>query len=365
MDQKSVLGFASFLSRDLNRDILKSLLKNPKDMRTLCRDIHRKRSTIFDALKEMEEAGVIQSKKVKTPGRGRNKKEYTVKEFYMPEITRETLLDFLEGKDVKAKSMDSSDMALIAGFSQIAPVSSERIFDLLLSSGVDLKYVLQILLDLASEFQTVRHDGIPEEKEQENITESVSNLYRRIVEIMRVRYPIRSEVVEKFIEISKEEIILTSESGAKVLSLDNLAEIAADELLISDYEAQFVAAKVLHMLKSTGLSTVSLAIVVDLMYSLSQNLKIDCRKPKFYLENPTIPEFRGYDHIVIRDGSLKKKWSAPHIADYLSRRLRLKRESSLFVAKILLDKLKYVNLGSYDISFIESLATEILLEHNI
>lgn len=365
MDQGSTLRLMSFLSKDLNRDILKSLLRTPKDMRTLYRDIHRKRSTIFDALREMEKVGVVQSRKVSTPGRGRNKKEYTVKQFYIPEITRDTLLDFLEGKDVRAKSMDSSDMALIAGFSQVSSVSPERIFDLLLSSGVDFKYVLQILIDLASEFQVVGKNSAPNREEQEDQIESNSDLYGRVVEIMRVKYPIRQEVIEKFIEVSRDEIVLTSESGSKILSLSDLIRIAADELLISDYEAQFVAARILHMLKSTGLDTASLAVVVNLMYLLSRNLNINCRRPKLYLENPVIPEIRSYDHVVVRDGSLKKKWSALHIADYLSRRLRLKRESSLFLARILLDKLKYVNLGSYDISFIESLATEILLEHNI
>lgn len=353
-----------FLSKDLDRDILKSLLRGPKDVRTLCRDTHRKRSTVFDSLKEMENAGIIKNKKVKTPGRGRNKKEYTIAEFYIPEITKETLLDFLEDKDVKAKSIDFGDMALIGGFSQVSPVSPEKIFDLLLSSGVDFKYVLQILLDLASEFKADMEESVFSDKELKH-DEVVSDLYRRIVTIMKNRYPIRDEIIQKFTEISKDEIELTSKSGSKRNSTEDLINIAENELGITYYEAEFIAPAVLHMLKSNGFTKVSYAILVDLMYLIAENMKIDCRRPKFYVESPIVREFKEYTGIMVRDGNVRRKWGALHIADFLSRRLELSIESSNLLANLIIDRLKYINLGSYDISFIESLAKELIIEHSI
>jgi predicted transcriptional regulator len=364
MDKDSILKLMSFLSNDLDRSILKSLLRGPKDIRALCRDINRKRSTVFDNLKEMEETGVIQSNKVKTPGRGRNKKEYTLKEFYIPEITKGTLLDFLEGKDVKAKSLDFGDMALIGGFSQMFPVPPEKIFDLLLSSGVDFKYILQIILDLVSEYQ----DGAEEPKAGSKLEEHnkpMTALYKRIVEIMRSRYPIRDEVIEKFIEISKDEIVLTSQSGPKRISTKGLVSIATRELGILEYEAEFIAPAVLHMLKSHEFSEISYAIIVDLLYLMAKNMNIDCRKPKFYIESSVVREFKEYQNIEVRDGSVIRKWGALHIADFLSRRLELNQNSSKFLASVIFQRLKYINLESYDISFIESLARELIREHRI
>lgn len=357
-----------FLSKSLNREILRSLVRGPKDVRTLCRDIHRKRSTVFDSLKEMVNAGVIQSSKVKTPGRGRDKKEYKIAEFYIPEITRETLLDFLEGKDVKAKSIDIGDMAVIGSFSHIFPVSSERIFDLLLSSGIDIRYIFQILLDLASEYKAIveaDEDELIFLEKADTPNKGVPNLYEEIVRIMRSRYPIRSEIIEKFIEMSKDEILLTSKSGSKNVSVENLAGIAQNELAITDYEAGFIAPKVLHMLKSNNLTTISYTMIIDLMYLMAKEMKIDCRKPKFYVESPTVREFKEYTGIVVRDGNVRRKWGALHIADFLSRRLELDIESSNFLADLILDRLKYINLDSYDISFIESLAKELAVEHKI
>ena len=365
VNRESVLMLMSFLSKDLNRDILRSLLRGSKDVRTLCRDIHRKRSTAFDSLKEMEKAGVIKSRKVKTPGRGRNKKEYTVAEFYIPEITRETLLDFLEGKDVKAKSIDFGDMALIGSFSQVSPVSPEKIFDLLLSSGVDFKYVLQILLDVASEFRTDIWELNVFEGESVADENAMLNLYERITEIMQNRYPIRSEIIQKFIEMLKDEIILTSKSGSKNVSINSLINIANNELGITDYGAEFIAPAVLHMLKSHGFTTISYAIVVDLMYLMAENMRITCRRPKFYVESPSVREFKEYTDITVRDSNVRRKWGALHIAVFLSRKLELNIESSNLLANLILDRLKYINLESYDISFVESLARELIVEHHI
>lgn len=355
----------SFLSKDLNRNILKSLLRGSKDVRTLCRDIHRKRSTVFDSLKEMENAGVIQGRKVKTPGRGRNKKEYIVNEFYIPEIRKGTLLDFLEGKDVEAKSIDFGDMALIGSFSHVSPVSPEEIFDLLLSSGVDFRYVLQIILDLASEYQSEMEISSDSDQKSEPLDNVVKKLYERITEIMQARYPIRKEVIQKFIEISKSEIILTSESGSKCESVDSLIDIAKNELGITNYEAGFIAPAVLHMLKSNGFTTIDYTMVVDLMYLAARNMKIPCKKPRFYIESPTVREFKEHKRIMIREGKSRTQWGAIHIADFLSRRLETDRKASDFLANLILDKLKYVNLESYDISFVESLAKELILEHGM
>jgi len=360
-----ILKLIEFLSKDLNRNILKSLLRSPKDVRTLCRDIHKKRSTVFDNLKEMEKAGLIKSRKVKTPGRGRNKKEYTVAEFYIPEIKKGTLLDFLEGKEVKAKSIDFEDMALIGSFSQVSPVSPEKIFDLLLSSGVDFKYVLQILLDLASDFQMEEEKSVMHRRKQEVENRVVEDLYERIANIMRNRYPIHDEIVDRFIEISKDEIVLTSKAGPKRQSINDLVMVAENELGITDYEAKFIAPAVLHMLKTSGFNEISYAVIVDLMYLMAKNMEITCRKPKFYVESPVVREFREYSSIVVRDGKTRRKWGALHIADFLSRTLELNKDSSNFLANLILDRLKYINLKNYDISFIELFARELMLEHNL
>ena len=360
-----ILKLIEFLSRDLNRDILKSLLRGPKDMRTLCRDIHKKRSTVFDSLKEMENAGVVKSRKVKTPNRGRNKKEYTVAEFYMPEIKRETLLDFLDGKDVKAKSLDFGDMALIGSFSQVSPVPPKKIFDLLLSSGVDFKYTLQILLDLISEFQVDIEEIWSFERKPRTQEEIISNMYKRIINIMQKRYPIRDEVIQKFTEISKDEITLTSQSGSRLISVEDLIRIAKNELGIINYEAEFIAPRVFQMLKTNNFDEISYIMVVDLMYFMAKNVNISCRKPKFYVESPIVRKFKEYQGIMVRDSNVTRKWGAFQIADYLSRRLELNNESSNFLANLILDRLKYINLESYDISFIESLAKEFIVEHNI
>lgn len=364
MDKDSILKLMSFLSNDLDRSILKSLLRGPKDIRTLCRDINRKRSTVFDNLKEMEENGVIQSNKVKTPGRGRNKKEYTLKEFYIPEITKGTLLDFLEGKDVKAKSLDFGDMALIGGFSQMFPVPPEKIFDLLLSSGVDFKYILQIILDLVSEYQD-GIEGLEVGSNSEEHDKSVTALYNRIAEIMQNRYPIRNEAIEKFIEVSKDEIVLTSQSGTKKISTKDLVSIAIRELGILEYEAEFIAPAIIHMLKSHEFSEMSYAIIVDLLYLMAKNMKIDCKESKFYIESLVVREFKEYKKIEVRDGSVIRKWGALQIADFLSRRLELSQNPSKFLANMILHRLKYIDLESYDISFIESLARELIREHRI
>jgi predicted transcriptional regulator len=360
----NALNLMSFLSKDLNREILKSLIRSPKDMRSLCRDIHKKRSTVFDSIKEMESVGVIQSKKVKTPGRGRNRKEYSVKEFYVPEITRETLLDFLEGKDVQAKSMDSGDMALIGSFSQVSPVTPERICNLLLSSGVDLKYVFQILLDLASRF-LLHESSDTLQIELEHLPEAVPNMWHKIAVIMEDRYPIRPEVVEKFLEMSEDEIVLTSLSESKKVSISDLTRKIRNELNITEYEAEFIAPAVLHMLKSNGFNEISDVVMVDLMYLLAKNMKIDCEKPRSYVEGQVVGEFTAHENILVREGTKTRKWDISRTSDFILKRFELNRESSRFLASLILDKLEYIGLGSYDISFIESLTQELIHHYRI
>jgi predicted transcriptional regulator len=364
MSLRNTLDLISFLSKDLNREILRSLLRGQKDVRSLCRDIHKKRSTVFDSLKEMENEGVIQSRKVKTPGRGRNKKEYSIKEFHIPELTAETLLDFLEGKDINAKSIDSGDLALIGSFSQISPIAPEKICNLLLSSGVDLKYVFQILLDLASQFPLHESSDILQ-IESEHLSEAVPNMWYKIATIMEDRYPIRSEVVEKFLEMSEDEIVLTSLSESKKVSISDLTKKIKNELNITDYEAEFIAPAVLHMLKSNGFNEISDAVMVDLMYLMAKNMKIDCEKPRSYVENQVVREFTEHENILIREGAKTRKWDISRTSDFILKRFELSRESSRFLASLVLDRLEYIGLESYDISFIESLTQELIHHYRI
>ena len=349
MEIKLALEQMALLEKETNREILKLLLRGPKDFRSLCRDIKKSRSAVFDCLKDLRGVEMIGRRKIMDENKGRPSFEYYVRNIHIPELTRTNLLDFLDGIDVTSKFITLTEISAIDDLSRYIPVSVESFLNLILYGGVEFKYAIQILIELGSQLES---------KIEYNL------LIEKTAEIIKEKYPIGDETIEKFKERATKEIKALSKNRKIDLGPEITEKIAIKELGIEKFEAKFIVSKILMILRLLGISEIQYTTLINLMYTFAENIGVTCRKtPYFYnvTEFPTLESSK----IVVSVKNKKEEWSLINFSDYLLRNKSLEKTKCDFLAHLMIEKLLVLGLKEYDITFIESLSKELMTGFNI
>lgn len=353
MEAKSALERIRVLDGDANRKILELLLQGSKDFSSLRRESKMSRSTIFDSLKTLMEAKIVERKKLPEKSRGRPAYEYSVKEFFLPELTKNNLLDFLKGMELDAKSIKITDMSVLDDLIEIFPISIEFILYMMISSGFKFIHAFQILVDLGSDLQN--------EVEYEELID-------KIIEIAENRYPIGKIVLEIFKDRSTEKICIKSEKNERMLTLEHLKNIALSELQIEDFEAVYIAQNIWMTLMIMGIYEIEYPSLVNLMYILAKNTKIICKKSPYFYQIINLPNFEdlsSIDFIESHKSAIQSKgisWSSKEIARYLERKMNFDKAKCNLLANIIVEKLSSLGLEKYDFNFLDSLIKELIRE---
>ena len=353
-ETEKILKIMKLLSRELTREIVRSLLKGPKDLRTLCQEVDRRKTTAYEALKELVKAQIVSERFVKTESVGRTKKEYSIKEISIPPIPQNVMLDFLEKKDISSKSLGISDVGIALDMlSERAPVPLFIISNEMLQSGIELKYAIQVLVDLGSSANF------------ENTCESYENFINAIIKLMKERYPIEKNSIETFAKIATKTINVVSSDEELILKIEDLAKIAKNELKLTDYESEFLASRILYEIKIFGLKKIEYEFLVILMYVHAKQMGIECKRPDYYVKSSITKEIDTPLEISVREGNKVHSWGMVQISDFFQRRFKIEKEKAKFLSKDLLEHLRYLKFDKYDISFIEMLGKEIMRKRGI
>lgn len=348
-ETEKIFTIMGLLSRDLTREIIGSLLEGPKDLRTLCQEVGRRKTTVYEAVRELANAQIVSERFIKTGSVGRTKKEYSIKEISIPPIPQDIMLDFVRGKEISSKLLGVSDVGIALDIlSERAPVPPFIIFTGMLQSKIDPKYAIQILIDLGSSDDLVR------------TYDDYENFISSIISLMRERYPIGESSIKNFANVSSRTIDVVSSGQVLTLKINDLAKIARSELSLNDYEAEFLASKVLYETRILGFQEVEYEFMVILMYMHAKNMGIESKKPDYYVKSSVIKEVDSPLEISVREGSKVHSWKAIQISDFFERRFKIEKEKAIFLSKDLLERLRYLKFDNYDISFIEALGKEII-----
>jgi predicted transcriptional regulator len=349
-----LLKVMRLLSRELTRSIIKSLLEGPKDLRTICREVYRRKTTVYDAIKELVDAQIVNERFVKTGGVGRTKKEYSISEISVPSIPQDVMLDFLEGKDITAKSLDRADIGIaLDTLAGRIPVPPFVIFTEMLQSRIEPKYAIHILIDLGSSA-----DSVDTFQDYEAFIEFV-------IKLMKSRYPIEEESIEIFTDLASRTIIVSFQEGEAILKVEDLVEIMRREFRLSSYESDFLASRILYTIKILGLRSVEYEFLVVLTYLNAKQLGMECRKPDCCVEFSKTKLLGSSPEIFVLESGMLHPWKTAQISDFFQKKFKIEREEALFLTKDLLENLRYLRFDRYSISFIEALGREIMRERGL
>ena len=349
MNTKLTLKQMALLEKETNREILKLLLHGDKDFRSLCRDIKKSRSAVFDSLKDLLEAEMVGRRRIEDESKGRPRYEYYAKNFYIPHLSRTNLLDFLDMKDVSSKFLTLTEISAIDDLSRYIPVSTESFLNLMLSSGITFKYAIQVMVELGSQLE-------------KNL--DYSEFVSKTLEVMMENYPIDELSLERFKKKASMEIEAFSENNTIDLTIEEAKGIATKELETLKPEAKFIASNILMALRLLGIDKIPYTTLVNLMYIFAENTGIPCRKTPYFYNVTKSPVLEGLAvTVIVKDK--REKWSLVNFSDYLLRNRYLEKNKCDFLANLMIEKFLMMGLKEYDIEFIESLSRELLREFGI
>jgi len=338
----------ALLEKETNREILKLLLRGPKDFRSLCRDIKKSRSAVFDSLKDLQEAEMVGRRKILDENKGRPSFEYYIRNIHIPELTRTNLLDFLNGIDVTSKFITLTEISAIDDLSRYIPVSVESFLNLILHSGIEFRYAIQVLIELGSQLESkIDYDS----------------LIKKTIEIMKEKYPIENKILKKFKDRATKEIETLSKNRKIDLRTKTAEKIAIKELGVEEFEARFIVSNILMTLRLLGINEIQYTTLINLMYTFAENIGIPCRKIPYFYDITEFPSFESSIAVIVKNK--QEEWSLINFTDYLLRNRNLEKTKCDFLAHLMIEKLLILGLKEYNIRFIESLSEELVKEFSI
>lgn len=356
MKTESILERMKILNGDANRKILELLLHGPKDFGTLWRESKLSRSTVFDGLKTLMDVQIVERKKLQDKSRGRPAYEYSIRDFYLPELTKTNLLDFFKGMELDAKSLGLEDLSSLDDSIEIFPFSIEFILYMMISSGFKFNHAFQVLIDLRSDLGDEIEYGAAVE---------------RIVEIAEKRYPIDRMTLKTFKERSYGKIYITSEKERIILLPEDLRSIAFRELGVDEFDADYLSQNIWMTLVVMGIYEIEYASLINLMYILAKNAKMSCKKTPYFYQNIVLPHFKGLRTITFieydkdADTSEEILWSFRDISKYVGRKTNFSDTKCNLLANIIVEKLSVMGLEKYNVSLLDTILEEFIRELRI
>ena len=381
MENNKIISLMKYLSKSTSRQIIRLILESPKDLYQLCRSTKKKKSTVFEIVKKLEEIGIIKSNLIKVGKYGRKKKQYYIDDIQIPRITRNTMLDFLQGKEITFKEELIEFVEIMEGLENVnilfpedikTKLSPEILLIDLVNAGLALKEILPIFLDIRDKIglETNYHD-----------------IRKKILEIL-VSKGFPEEKIKTYSRIMERDIMMRFYSGEfEPRKIDDLISVAENELNVNTYEAIFIVENSIRILKSLDINFIEYPHFVMFMYFLAQARSIPCKKPEFLqvfmpeecelfvaknkeghqLEKFTLPpifekNFPAPEQINVLD-SVNKSWSREDIANHLLSIFGLEHDRAELLSYEILEKLKYINLPQYSQAFLGELIRELLRVH--
>jgi len=382
MEKNETIVLMKYLSRSTSRQIIGLILESPRDLYEICKLIGRKKSTVFDTLKKLTEDGIIKSRLTIVGKHGMRRRQYYIDDIKIPKMTRATMLDFLQGREIAFREeliefveiMESLENVTVVFPDGIrAKLSPEILFVEILNAGFTLKEILPIFLDLRDriEFET-DYDGIR----------------NKILEILKEKR-FSEEKIKSYSQVTEKGIMVRfSSSRLETRKMSDLISIAENELAVNTYEAIFIVENSMKILKPLDVNFIEYSHLVMFMYFLARARSIPCRKPDFlqiYLpeecelfiarmkgdtkkyEKFILPpffekNFSAPEQIRVLD-SENESWTREDILNHLLSNFRLEHDKAELLSYEILDKMKYLNLHQYSQTFLDSLVKELLRVH--
>jgi len=382
MENNETVILMKYLSRTTSRQIIRLILESPRDLYEICKLTGKKKSTVFEVLKKLEEDGIIKSCPRKVGKYGRKKKQYYIDNIQIPRITRATMLDFLQGREIAFKEeliefveiMESLENVTIVFSDGIrAKLSPEILFIEILNAGFTLKEILPIFLDL--------RDRIGFETDYDDIR-------NKILEILKEKRFLEEKIQSYSQIIEKGIMIRFSSDRLETRKMNDLVAIAENELNVNTYEAIFIVENSMKILKSLDVKFIEYPHLVMFMYFLAQERSIPCKKPDFlqiYVPGEcelfiakTKGETKKYEKFILppffeKSFSTPKQirvldsenegWTHEDILNHLLSNFRLEHDKAKLLSYEILEKMKYLNLPQYSQTFLDSLVKELLRVH--
>lgn len=383
MENNRTITLMKYLSRPTSRRIIILILESPKDLFEICKITKKKKSTVFETIKELEDSSIIKSCLIKVGKYGRKKKQYYIEDIQIPRITKETMLDFLEGKEISFKEeliefieiMRSLENVNISFTEDIKTKLSPEILSIeMINAGLTLKEILPIFSDLRDRigFET-NYDEIRAE----------------ILDILKEK-ELLEEKIQAYSQIMKKDTMIRFSSGKlETRKMSELVSIAENELNVSTYEAIFIVENSVRILRSLDVNFIEYPHLVMFMYFMAQASSIPCKKPDFLqifmpeeyeifisrmkgetkeFEKFALPpifekNFPVIEQIkVLRDES-ELTWTHKDIFNHLVSNFGLENDEAELLSHEVLDKMKYLNLRQCSQMFLDSLIKELLRAH--
>jgi len=381
MENNKTILLMKYLSRPASRQIIGLILESPKDLTEICKLTKKKKSTVFEMLKNLEEDGILKSRLIKVGKYGRKRRQYYIDDIQIPRLTKKTMLDFLQGKEIAFKEELIEFIEILKSLENvnikfsddiIAKFSLEILLIELINVGFTLKEIFPIFLDL--------RDRIRFETDYDNVR-------NKILKILKEKqFP--EEKIESYSQIMKKDIKVRFSSGRyEIRKMNDLVSIAENELNVNIYEAIFIVENSIKILKSLDVNFIEYSHLVMFMYFFAQARSIPCRKPDFLrilmpeeceifiaktkgetkqLEKLTLPpvfekSFPSLEQIGVLDS--ENEWTREDIMNYLLSNFELEYGKAELLSYEILDKTKYLNLHEYSQMFLDSLIRELLRVH--
>lgn len=382
MENSKTIVLMKYLSRPTSRRIIRLILESPRDLYEICKLTKKKKSTVFEILKGLEENNIIKSHLIKVGKYGRKKKQYYIDDIQIPRMTKETMLDFLEGKEIGFREeliefveiMQSLENVNVSFSEDIkSKLSPEILLVDMLNADFTLKEILPVFLDL---------------RDKIGFDTNYDDIRTKILEILREKQFLE-EKIRNYSDITKKNLMIRfSSDQLESREMNDLISIAESELNVNTYEAIFIVENSIRILKSLDINFVEYPHLVMFLYFFAQGRSIPCKKPDFLqifvpeecqlfiarsegetrkLAKFTLPPIfeRSFsDSVQIRILDSKNGiWTRKDIANYLLSNFRLEYDRAELLSYEILDKIKYLNLFQYSQDFLDTLIKELSREH--
>jgi len=361
-EAQRILEKMDFLSQDLSREIIRALLEEKSDMRSLSKKLKKGRTSIFKTLKRMEEIGVVGHEKKPRNTAGRKMKVYFIKDIEIPRITKDLMRNLLDNKDIGGKYIEIGELERVIddlsktrlkaddSFIFLRPL---MILNNLTKCGINITDSLRILVDI--------HGLFKGEKTYDRFVDDV------------VKYMVENEILSnkelsRLKDLFSRKLVLITKNknktSTKEFGMEDLRQIIKFELGLQDHEALLLSSSIASFFGEWGFE-IHYEFFVICAYYLALQYQMSCMKPAFYddyvIAKPS-PDKVTIQVLTDKDTSL---WNFDTLSKWIMKTFNTDLEIAKYVAFEALEKTRFLSFGKYSLDFVKEICMEIMREHNL
>lgn len=359
-ETQKILEKMGFLSQKLSREIIKSLLKEKSDMRTLSRKLKKGRTSIFKTLKKMEKIGVVGHEKKPRDTAGRKMKVYFIKDIEIPRITRDLMKDVLDHKDIKGKYIETGELErVIDDLSRIRLKTDDGFVFLhplvilknLAKCGINITDSLRILIDI--------HGLLEKEKTYDQFVDD-------IIEYLVENKILSNEELNRLKNMFSRKLILITNNSMKTkkFGIEELQKVIKTELGLQDHETLLLSSNLTSFFREWE-SGIHYELFVISAYYLALKYQMNCKKPTFYDDyvavKPPIDTVT-FQVLIDKDTNI---WNFEILSRWIMETFNTDLEIAKYIAFEVLERTRFLEFNKYSPDFMKTLCIEIMREHNL